>query len=222
MEAFECGAVVNPNGLRNQIEGAIMMGIGGALFEEVRFAGGADLRHVFEPRHAIFGEMRIQDASGGGFKLDQLLVEPFHSLHAALVRHVYEADAILIGGYGFADVHVNRALHNRLAGLAAKDRPPVMILDYACDKTDPMAFRGDLRAHELCRTLSTDGHFFSESGHASPPVPSKLAADGAFEVAAPHRVALWHAGFENAVSRLDGILPWLAGADDAVLMPRTH
>src|ERR1039458_3355957 len=76
------GAVVNPNGLRNQIEGAIMMGIGGALFEEVRFAGGADLRHVFEPRHAIFGEMRIQDASGGGFKLDQLLVEPFHSLHA--------------------------------------------------------------------------------------------------------------------------------------------
>src|ERR1035441_2848297 len=24
-----------------------------------------DLRHVFEPRHAIFGEMRIQDASGG-------------------------------------------------------------------------------------------------------------------------------------------------------------
>jgi hypothetical protein len=34
----------------------------------------------------------------GGFKLDQLLVEPFHSFHAALVRHVYEADAILIGG----------------------------------------------------------------------------------------------------------------------------
>jgi hypothetical protein len=158
----------------------------------------------------------------GGFKLDQLLVEPFHSLHAALVRHVYEADAILIGGYGFADVHVNRALHNRLAGLVAKDRPPVMILTSADRDADPMAFRDDLWAHELCRTLSTNGHFFHEPGQASPAKPSELAAGGTFEVAAPHRVALWHAGFENAVSRLDGILPWLAGGDDAVLMPRSH
>lgn len=73
----------------------------------------------------------------GGFKLDQLLVEPFHSLHAALVRHVYEAEAILIGGYGFADAHVNRALRNRLAGRAAEDRPPVVILHRADDRTDP-------------------------------------------------------------------------------------
>jgi isoquinoline 1-oxidoreductase len=31
---------VNPNGLRNQIEGAIVQGIGGALFEAVRFEKG--------------------------------------------------------------------------------------------------------------------------------------------------------------------------------------
>ena len=29
--AFECGAIVNPDGLRNQIEGATVMGLGGAL-----------------------------------------------------------------------------------------------------------------------------------------------------------------------------------------------
>ncbi|HKW96253.1 MAG TPA: molybdopterin cofactor-binding domain-containing protein [Bryobacteraceae bacterium] len=40
VEAFECGAVVNPDHLRNQIEGAIIMGIGGALFERVRFDNG--------------------------------------------------------------------------------------------------------------------------------------------------------------------------------------
>jgi hypothetical protein len=136
-----------------------------------------------------------------------------------LVRHVYEADAILIGGYGFADVHVNRALHNRLAGLVATDRPPVMVLTSADREADPMAFRDDLWAQQLCRTLSTN--FFHGPGQASPRKPSELAAGGAFEVAPLHRVALWHAGFENAVSRLDGILPWLAGADDAVLMPRT-
>jgi hypothetical protein len=37
----------------------------------------------------------------GGFKLDQLLVEPFHSYYSTFTRHVYEADAILIAGYGF-------------------------------------------------------------------------------------------------------------------------
>jgi nicotinate dehydrogenase subunit B len=38
--AFECGAVVNPDGLRNQVEGAIVQGIGGALFEAIRFENG--------------------------------------------------------------------------------------------------------------------------------------------------------------------------------------
>ncbi|MFZ0433840.1 MAG: molybdopterin cofactor-binding domain-containing protein [Candidatus Acidiferrales bacterium] len=38
--AFECGAVVNPDGLRNQIEGANIMGIGGALFEAIEFKNG--------------------------------------------------------------------------------------------------------------------------------------------------------------------------------------
>jgi len=38
--AFECGAVVNPDGLRNQIEGAVVQGLGGALFEAIHFAAG--------------------------------------------------------------------------------------------------------------------------------------------------------------------------------------
>ena len=37
---FECGAIVNPDGLRNQIEGAIVQGLGGALFEAIEFADG--------------------------------------------------------------------------------------------------------------------------------------------------------------------------------------
>jgi isoquinoline 1-oxidoreductase len=38
--AFECGAVVNPEHLRNQVEGGIVMGLGGALFEEIQFGEG--------------------------------------------------------------------------------------------------------------------------------------------------------------------------------------
>lgn len=38
--AFECGAIVNPDGLRNQVEGAIVQGLGGALFEALEFSAG--------------------------------------------------------------------------------------------------------------------------------------------------------------------------------------
>jgi nicotinate dehydrogenase subunit B len=38
--AFECGAVVNPDGLRNQVEGGVVQGLGGALFEAVSFENG--------------------------------------------------------------------------------------------------------------------------------------------------------------------------------------
>ena len=38
--AFDCGAVVNPNGLQNQIVGADIMGLGGALFEAIEFKDG--------------------------------------------------------------------------------------------------------------------------------------------------------------------------------------
>lgn len=40
VSAFECGAIVNPDHLKNQIEGAMMMGIGGALFESIQFENG--------------------------------------------------------------------------------------------------------------------------------------------------------------------------------------
>ncbi|HJT78687.1 MAG TPA: molybdopterin cofactor-binding domain-containing protein [Gemmataceae bacterium] len=38
--AFECGAVLNPDHLKNQIEGAAVMGLGGALFEAIHFEDG--------------------------------------------------------------------------------------------------------------------------------------------------------------------------------------
>ena len=45
--AFDCGAVVNPDQLRNQIEGANVMGIGGALFEAIEFEDGQILNGRF-------------------------------------------------------------------------------------------------------------------------------------------------------------------------------
>jgi nicotinate dehydrogenase subunit B len=57
VEAFECGAVVNPGGLRNQIEGAIVQGIGGALFEAVGFGNG----RIANPHFSQYRVPRITD-----------------------------------------------------------------------------------------------------------------------------------------------------------------
>jgi hypothetical protein len=163
----------------------------------------------------------------GGFKLDQLLFEPFQSYHASLVRHVHAADAILIGGYGFGDAHMNFALRNRLSltqnGLRMQDRPPVMVLTLAEETTKPMRRRDDLWARELGVTLCTgaQGHFFMEPGNPSDPIPTDLAKRGTFEVDAQHRVAVWYGGFTDAVRRLPGIVRWLDGGADNVLAIRS-
>jgi nicotinate dehydrogenase subunit B len=40
VSAFECGAIVNPGNLRNQVEGSNVQGMGGALFEAIGFENG--------------------------------------------------------------------------------------------------------------------------------------------------------------------------------------
>lgn len=45
--AFECGAIVNPDALRNQVEGGVIQGLGGALFEQMHFADGKLLNGRF-------------------------------------------------------------------------------------------------------------------------------------------------------------------------------
>ncbi len=55
--AFECGAVLNPGHLKNQIEGAAVMGLGGALFEAIDFASGK----VLNPRFSGYRVPRFGD-----------------------------------------------------------------------------------------------------------------------------------------------------------------
>ncbi|MEO8595644.1 MAG: molybdopterin cofactor-binding domain-containing protein [Candidatus Solibacter sp.] len=58
--AFECGAIVNPEHLRNQVEGGVIMGLGGALFEEVRFGQGKILNtHLKEYRVPRFADVPV-------------------------------------------------------------------------------------------------------------------------------------------------------------------
>jgi isoquinoline 1-oxidoreductase len=66
-EAFECGAVVNPEHLKNQIDGAIAMGIGGALFEAIDFANNK----ITNPRLRNYRVPRFADMP----KIESVLVD---------------------------------------------------------------------------------------------------------------------------------------------------
>jgi CO/xanthine dehydrogenase Mo-binding subunit len=62
-QAFECGAIQNPANLRSQVEGCIVMGLGGALTEEIKFRDGKITNASFSsytvPRMADVPEMEI-------------------------------------------------------------------------------------------------------------------------------------------------------------------
>ncbi len=56
-EAFECGAILNPGNLLSQVQGCILMGLGGALWEEIRFENG----RILNPRFSEYRVPRFSD-----------------------------------------------------------------------------------------------------------------------------------------------------------------
>ncbi|HOX01302.1 MAG TPA: molybdopterin-dependent oxidoreductase [Candidatus Paceibacterota bacterium] len=94
-EVFECGAILNPDNLRAQVEGCILMGLGPALREEMRFKEG----RMLNPRFGDYGPPRMSDlpeldiqlldrpdlASAGGGETPIIAVAP------AIANAVYHA-----------------------------------------------------------------------------------------------------------------------------------
>jgi CO/xanthine dehydrogenase Mo-binding subunit len=67
VQAWESGAIVNPDGLNNQITGAIVQGIGGALFESLQFANG----RILNPHFAQYRVPRFSDTP----QIDVVLID---------------------------------------------------------------------------------------------------------------------------------------------------
>jgi len=76
-EVFECGAILNPDNLLSQVQGCILMGLGPALREAMRFEGGRMLNPTFAdcpvPRFSDVPELDIHllgrpdlPSAGGG------------------------------------------------------------------------------------------------------------------------------------------------------------
>ncbi len=96
--AFECGAVVNPRHLESQVEGAIVQGIGGALFEAIEFEEG----RITNNRFSRYRVPRFRDVP----KLETVLVDrpdlpsagagetPIVALAPALSNAVFQAAGV--------------------------------------------------------------------------------------------------------------------------------
>jgi isoquinoline 1-oxidoreductase len=66
-EVFECGPILNPANLESQVQGCIVMGLGGALTEEIQFQDGT----LLNPRFSRYRVPRFRDVP----RIDVHLVE---------------------------------------------------------------------------------------------------------------------------------------------------
>jgi nicotinate dehydrogenase subunit B len=104
--AFDCGAVVNPDGLRNQISGAMIQGIGGALFEAIDFENGvirnAHLAQYRVPRFSdapsvevVLIDRKDQPSMGAG-------ESPLMALAPAVGAAIFQASGVRPSGLPMA------------------------------------------------------------------------------------------------------------------------
>jgi nicotinate dehydrogenase subunit B len=96
--AFECGAIVNPDGLRNQVVGANIMGLGGALFEAIEFENGQILNGRFSkyrlprfsdipPIEAVLLDRKDLPSAGAG-------ESPIEGLAPAIGNAIFDATGV--------------------------------------------------------------------------------------------------------------------------------
>ena len=167
-----------------------------------------DLRAVFDDSRPLevnmasnFVPIVPSTLIAGGYKLDQLLADPAQTLYASLVRHIQQADCVLIAGYGFGDVHVNRTLKNRFSRSPYDPgaRPPVMLLTSTPKTGLPIGGRQghEFLSWEFTHSVNTR---FPEAGNLS-----ELIAQGRFEEDYHHRAWAWHGGFLEARSQMNEI-----------------
>jgi isoquinoline 1-oxidoreductase len=99
-EVFECGPIQNPANLLSQVQGCIIMGLGGALTEEIQFEGGKILNATFTkyqvprfkdvPKIDVYLINKIDIPSAGGGETPIIAVAP------AIANAVFAATGVRI------------------------------------------------------------------------------------------------------------------------------
>jgi CO/xanthine dehydrogenase Mo-binding subunit len=114
LEAVDVGLVVNPDGARQQVEGAITMGIGQALSEEIRFKGGRILDKNFDtyllPRFSAIPRIQVVLADSATMTTQGIGEPPVVPVAAALANAVFDATGARVTHVPFTPERVLEAL----------------------------------------------------------------------------------------------------------------
>lgn len=114
LEAVDVGLVVNPDGARQQVEGAITQGIGQALSEEIRFKGGRILDQNFDtyllPRFSAIPRIQVVFADNATTVTQGIGEPPVVPVAAALANAVFDATGARVTHVPFTPGRVLEAL----------------------------------------------------------------------------------------------------------------
>jgi CO/xanthine dehydrogenase Mo-binding subunit len=106
VNAYECGAIVNPDGLRNQVVGAVIQGMGGALFEAIEFENG----RITNPHFAQYRVPRFRDVP----EIEAVLIDrkdiasagagetPMLGIAPAIGNAIFDATGVRLNGLPLA------------------------------------------------------------------------------------------------------------------------
>ncbi len=114
LEAVDVGLVVNPDGARQQVEGAITMCIGQALSEEIHFKGGRILDKNFDtyllPRFSAIPRIQVVFADNSTMATQGIGEPPVVPVAAALANAVFDATGARVTHVPFTPERVLEAL----------------------------------------------------------------------------------------------------------------
>ncbi|HSH66877.1 MAG TPA: SIR2 family protein [Bacteroidia bacterium] len=139
-------------------------------------------------------------------KTNQLLKEPFGQYYMQLDRLAYESDAILIMGYGFSDIHLNRIFP--FTRYDKTKTRKVVIIDWASEGEDGFTYRNDSWTTGVFATFPYNGHEMGEDKTRIPrPVSyykSKKILEKSSNPVFP--LAIWYDGIIDACKHGDKII----------------
>ena len=139
-------------------------------------------------------------------KANQLLREPFAQYFMQIDKLIYESDAILFIGYGFADKHLNnnfpfiRFDKNKIR--------KIVVIDWASDNEDGLWIRQDNWSYGLFQAIPTDaremGGSKSSFHHNVDYFKGRNMLEKSFNKDLP--LSVWYNGFLKACENPDSII----------------
>lgn len=101
-QVFECGAILNPSNLLSQVQGAIIMGIGPALREQIRFEKGqvitASFRRYEVPRFSDVPELDVHLLNRPDLQPAGAGETPIIAIAPAIANAVFHATGVRVRG----------------------------------------------------------------------------------------------------------------------------